>query len=46
VSIEVEPEVLAALLHRCGVHVPLSDRETLAEGLRELLRRFEFGEWP
>jgi len=37
----VDPTSTAEFLHDCGVRVLYQDRETLAAGVEELLRRFE-----
>jgi len=39
----VDPTTMAEFLHAAGVRVLYQDRDTLAAGVEELLRRFELG---
>jgi hypothetical protein len=44
ISVRADPTSLAEFLHDAGVRVLAQDRETLAMGLEELVRRWELGE--
>jgi hypothetical protein len=43
VTCQVDPTTMAEFLHACGVGVLYQDRDTLAFGIEELLRRFDLG---
>lgn len=43
ISPRCDPTSMAEFLHDCGVFVLASDRQTLAMGIEELLRRWEEG---